>query len=544
MSVLFLTTFILYLNFPTQAFDYDSYNYALCVEKRPLYEYQIFNPHHLLPIRWIAYFYEGLKSIGYQGRALPVHQVFNSFFGALGVILLFSTAYFCTQKIIVALGASIILASCYQYWYISTFGGFYVLVAFSLLLLYKVVCTDIVNSQPILGSRWISFATGPTKTILSKDILKRYFWFAIIGFLQALTILVHQTNVLASFFVGTSLFFRKDPWDQRIIGIIIAIFFSILTIVPPYFYVGYSKQEKRNPKSFSRWFTTYAHVQKWGVWRPTNITDASKEVFYVWFGPLSRSGPQLSLKDATVQKHFLKYLGLALLLYPIIAGFGFFFRYGVFWLLSWIWLLPFAIFFTAWEPGTGAFWASTLPPTVLLICLSISDISDKFYKLPYRKPLQYLISVSWLCLSVYFAWINWQTNIFPESHGGKTIPTAESQAIMNITRQGDAILFMGRSIDEQRIEAEFPNLHFISFYDELAWAFGSQQKAQNKISNQIQQFKKQGHRIFINNGIIQGSRWNLIMMDFPNVSNELLKNFLSNYQSKQLKDTNVFQEIQ
>lgn len=334
-ALLFLLTLALYLSTLTEVHTFDALSYVLDVDRKPWQE--LFHPHHLAYGPLGALVRRLAHALGWVGSAKTPLQVTNALAGALGVALFFALVRAVTRRGALALGAALLLAGSYAYWYYAVEVEVYTIAA-----LFLVLCLGLMVRLLRHPSRW---------------------GWAGLGAAQGVAVLFHQTNALLCLPVAVVLLCSAAPQAPRAerrtaAGMIRSLLWYAaplgLIVGGSYLAVGFGVSGFRSWDELLAWMTGYARTGWWGG----PITGAK------W----ADLGAGLADTLAQPGGALLGLLLLGLLLFSARRLFAARRRLT---LVLLTWLLIYGAFFLWWEPDNIEFWIASLPPALLLLAIAL-----------------------------------------------------------------------------------------------------------------------------------------------------------------------------
>lgn len=335
----------------------------------------IFSPYHLV-YGWFAWSaYSVAPIFGYNGGPLVPVQLLDAFTGAFGIALLWVLLRKVAPGRIVAAAGCGILAFSYGYWWYSVEVEVYVL-----------------SAMLLIASLFVAYraAMRPSWKI-----------FALLGGTNGLAVLAHNTNVLFGTVALATLLFAWQALPTRdVVRCALAYAgVSAISIIPPYV-VAILIVGLRTPREAYDWLTGYAQNGKWGIWESSNVLEAIVGIgralvgghfafslgFIQDFTNSYFAGKRLNEEMFLVRDSSTVLAILLLALVAIVA-----IALSIF-LISWLrhprlsrsvrvlavlclsWFIPYALFFTWWEPYNIEFWVAPWVPLAILIALPFSTV--------------------------------------------------------------------------------------------------------------------------------------------------------------------------
>jgi len=517
--LIFFFSFIFYVNHLTTRFEYDSIEYALQLEEGKLVD--IFHPHHLLYnyFKWLIY--NLLKNNGFIGRSLLVSQVFNAFFGALGISFLFLTVIFITKDFFVSLLSSIFLCFCYGYWYCSVFGGVRVMGVSFLILTFGLLVYSIFNEE--------------------RSFLKNIFLFVLISIFHSLAIFSHQTNAMFIIVVITGLFFKRDTFFKKIIYLVLYSVVLFIIVAGLYCYIGITVYHLRSIDKFYLWLTSYTRVETWGKLTTESLPLTANGIKTVFIGSLYKNdvffGPIKNKDIVNIFIYSLWFIGI----YFVLFSYKILKKYLVVVLMCLIWLLFYVLFFIWWEPGNFEFWISSLPPFIILISLSVSDLLNKwkfFYlKVIWKAIWGFIFSV----LVFLFLCYNFFGSILPHCDVKKSRYFNIIDNLKHISKsKDDLIIVMGKDALDRNI-LYFAPRDYISIYKSFVMFKGDESATYNYIEAKVKDKIIKNKEVFIFKDVLKLKDFEIIKQRYPNLNESSLLDFIKDkFELTPLSDENGF----
>lgn len=320
---------------------------------------------------WAAYHCALL--LGYGGGPLLPVQITNVFIGALGAALVWFLLRTVTRDFIVASAGCGILAFSYGYWWYSVEVEVYMLsVAF-------LICSLLIAHRAALRPKAGSFAA--------------------LGATTGLAVLAHVTNVLFGAVAMVAVLYAARALPPRRLANCAAAYAGVVAgvVLPAYVLairvIGFS-----SPDEVLEWQTDYAQNDAWGGWGisalPKAVIGAGRSLtgghFALSLDPARdlayRVLPTQSLREEVFLVRDLGPASAVLLLLLVVAVLLMLAVLAAGWLrrpdlngsarvlavLCLSWLVPYAVFFTWWEPDNVEFWIAAWVPLAILLALPLS----------------------------------------------------------------------------------------------------------------------------------------------------------------------------
>lgn len=141
-TVLSLALLALYLAFPTKVYYWDGIAFAQAIEDAPEVNIALAHPNHLLYNFVGYYFYQLLRTVGADLRAVTALQILNSILSAASAALLFVILRDTLRSIYLSLCLALLFALSATWWKFSTDANAYIPSVFFLLLSFYLVLPD------------------------------------------------------------------------------------------------------------------------------------------------------------------------------------------------------------------------------------------------------------------------------------------------------------------------------------------------------------------------------------------------------------------
>lgn len=330
--VVFLVTLGVYLATRTHVHTFDALSYVLDVDRKPWQE--VFHPHHLAYGLLGATLRGMLLAMGWQGSVMVPLQMVNALAGALGIALFFDLVRGVTRRVDLAFCAALLLGGSYAYWYYAVEIEVYTIAAVFLVLCLRLMIR--LLKQPSLR-----------------------LW-AVLGSVQAMAVLFHQTNVLLCVPIGCLLVYTAmnadgNPWPRFWRHSVAYALPLVVLAGGAYLLVGVGISRFYSWSELSGWMLSYAHTGWWGgAVTGESWSDLGMGLAHTLAYP---GGALLGLLLVGVLVLSLPRLWRA---YPMLSA-----------LLA-CWLLVYGGFFVWWEPDNVEFWIASMPPAVLLLVLALT----------------------------------------------------------------------------------------------------------------------------------------------------------------------------
>jgi hypothetical protein len=335
---------------------------------------KIFNPYHLA-YNWLGWsVYHVARACGFDGGPLGPVQVMNALLGAAGVGVLWVLMRAAVPGRLAACAACGMVAFSFGYWGYAEDAELYTLNAFLLILLFAAAYRA---------------ATAPT-------------WrnFALMGAANGAAVLGHNT---AALWVVVALVVlaraRSDMRSGELVRCAAAYGAGVVAIVAPAYALAIPAVGLYAPREYFDWLTGYAQSGDYGRWRastPMRALLGSGRAFIGGHFALSLEPIHRFIQNHFAEKSLRKefylvrdvgrvkaYLLLtlsgvvAIMLAALAAGW---LRRPALgreaWALALVsiaWLLPYALFFSWWEPENVKFWISSWIPVCVLLALPLSS---------------------------------------------------------------------------------------------------------------------------------------------------------------------------
>jgi hypothetical protein len=333
----------------------------------------ISHPYHLAFgwYGWLAY--QLSLAFGYSGGPLLPVQVLGAFTGALGIATLWVLLRTAAPGRVAAVAGCGLLAFSYGYWWYSVEVEVYIL---STVLL---ICSLLLAYHAAINPSWKSFA--------------------LLGATHGLAVLAHNTNVLFTTVVVAALLFASRSLPLRgVMRCALAYAGAGISVVVLAYMLAIAASGLKTPEGVYEWLTHAAQSDRHGTWEASSAPkavigsgralvgghfafslDPVREAVVGEFSGKSLREELFLVRDypeALVLLLFVLLAVLALaLLQPVLGWLRRPTLDGRAILLATLciaWLVPYAVFFTWWEPHNIEFWIAPWVPLAILFALVFS----------------------------------------------------------------------------------------------------------------------------------------------------------------------------
>ena len=369
----------------------------------------IFHPHHLLHVPLAILWLKFLRFFSPNADALTLVTYLSTFFGSLTLCVFYSIMRWrLNLSKAVSAVATMLPGFSFAFWFYSSAVEIYMIPMFFLLLILYVLTNENISARTFL---WV-------------------------GFLHAVAMLIHQSNILfLPIVIGAAYIYRKNENLSFLKNLVFYAVTVIPLVVIPYFLVMIIALELGSPGEMIAWLTTYGHESSYwmapslrsipmalrgflrsivgahfiSALNPVELSD-SKSTVSSWQIPYAFLVRGI---DPVISKMFIAYT--AIFFGTIIAKFGFHFRKiketmkfkKEMLTLSVIWFCSYALFFMFWVPTNPDYW---IPQSICgwLIFMIIGT--------PFKREIHKLgiLSFSWLCfIAVFLFTLNFFGSINP-----------------------------------------------------------------------------------------------------------------------------------
>jgi MFS family permease len=352
---------VLYLATRTSYNTFDAVSYANQIAHlypRTGDPHWLFHPHHLLFNATGYALWRLAKLFGYVGGPLVVFEDYNAIVAALGVALFYVTLRHMMQRsnwlpVIASTG----LALSFGYWICATDGRVNATSTTLLLASFAVLCITFERT--------------------------RYRHAIAAGLLAGLAVLYHESAGLFLIVgvTGIALMSTRAP-RLRLAVAFAASWFAVVAI--GYLIVGGVVLRLHSPTAFHSWSTEYAEL---GWWWNFNIAhnlrlDAYALRHAAFVEPPGKRGTiHLAADTPTglLALYFTTLFGWFVAVYYFFAALPLLWRthYRPILMMSVVWIVLYAAFFTIWSPGYFVFWVPTLIPISLVLALTMAHYRSR-----------------------------------------------------------------------------------------------------------------------------------------------------------------------
>ncbi|OGF50121.1 MAG: hypothetical protein A2231_08380 [Candidatus Firestonebacteria bacterium RIFOXYA2_FULL_40_8] len=501
--LLFIGIALFYINFRLADYAHDSIVYSMTIEKKIMYA--VYHAHHLYYNIYKMLLLDVLKTFGYTGGALLLSQIYNSILGAAGIGFLFLTVYYITKDYVTSLLSGLFVASCFGYWYDSTFAGVRMGVVFLIPLFLMLVLYMRNEKVPV----W-------------KDLLL----VAGMGILHGFVVLLHQTHAMFGIVVLAAFLLKKETWPKK------AMFFSIyctvflLIVAGMYYHVAYHKFYIRSMPEFKKWFISYATLGYWGFFNNHSVSTALWGIRKMITGELPDGAKLLfGVKNIVIIKTLL-YIPAFFTVYLLAFSFRVFKKYWKELTLSFVWLILYCIFFTWWEPGNFEFWIYPLPAAVFIMAIAISDFLDLWkkekIKLIWKTFFAATVSAGILVLFLY----NLQGSILPMSNKENIYAYHILEEAKRLSDSENDLFFVSEDNIPHNLDyyLKKKNTTPLSSFEK---AKGNEDQAYRIMDESIKKTLESGNKVFLMSTIANETEIKNIWIACPSASKERFYSFFT-----------------
>ena len=346
----------------------------------------LFHPHHLLFNATGYVLWTISRALGYHGGPLVVIETFNALVGALGIALFYVTLRRLMQRsnwlpVIVASG----LGLSFGFWICATDARVNAASTTLLIASFAVLCTN------------FEFA--------------RLRHAAAAGLLAGLALLYHESSGLF-LFVGLSALAVMPSRAPRLrLAATFVVAWGVVVAIG-YLIVGGLVLRLHSPTAFHSWSSEYSELGWWWNFHIAhNIRLDGYALRHAAFvePPGKRGTFHLAADTPTglLALYFATLVGWAVGIYYFVAALPLLWRthYRPILIMSVVWVLLYAAFFTVWSPGYFVFWVPVLVPVSLILALTMAH---------YRSGRGGVV-VNWLVAAwiAMFATVNVMSSIGP-----------------------------------------------------------------------------------------------------------------------------------
>jgi hypothetical protein len=443
----------------------------------------MFHPHHLLFNAFGYFCYWMALGLGYTGSSLSVMQVVNSFLGAVGIAIFYSTL----QRIFprdgkIALLMTPALGGSFGYWICATDGR--VNMPSLVLLLaafYVLVC---LLDQP---NRRLA---------------------AMVGVFAGAAVLFHESAGLFLLVGLVGVLAARKEADRKTHALALPVVYltaSATIVALPYLFIGYCLIGLHSPVAFKHWANSYAELGWWWNFNiPYGLHQNLYAVRHALFVEPSGSGTiHLSPTVPTWLSalYWTALIGWVVAALFILLSIPRLFRSGRSALVAvcLIWAVLYAAFFTIWSPGYFVFWSPSLVPLAVLLALSIHGLPRRR-----ERPASAIFAV-WIALCVA---INWFCSIRPNMAATASPFQRIALDLRAHTSPGDLIMVMGAGNDAQ-CEVDVPYFaerNLLSLHSTLTEAHEDVPLAVQRGQAQIAHTLGLGHQVYALDEVLNGAQ--------------------------------------
>ncbi|MCE5200325.1 MAG: hypothetical protein ABFD54_07100 [Armatimonadota bacterium] len=491
--------FAVYISTLTSAYTYDSIAYATQIREyvamsKPGW---LFHPHHLLYNPLGYYSWKLLSWFGLSVDPLKSLQYMNALFGALGVVLIYEilrrgglcVSRTCTTEkgtgVFPALTAALIMSTAYGYWTCATDGR--------------------VNIPALIG---VMLVAGLGWGMLSLPSIKQAIALAAV---TILAVLLHQSNGLLVFAGLGSVLISDASWRQRLQLSLIYISVFILGIAGAYLGVGVFIKGARSISELQAWMLAYAHDGRWWSFNiQENLQQDLHALTRVFITTESPWGAKLSFVILAALIGVLAYVALR-----------FVYRYrginhssqksAILAIIA----VPYAAFFTIWNPGYFVFWLPTGLALVMWFAMAVSEMRPRWnYALS-------IIGLLWVAaaLTINVPMISYRI------HRAHNPNLTICDALKKHTHAGDMVLITGTYLQPTAtmsyLEVYMPYFTRVSVKNTLGeckYWHGNIRQTVYSLRGVIQNRINNGHQVFILKEFLSVDTWNKLQQRYSNAN--------------------------
>ncbi|BDI31408.1 hypothetical protein CCAX7_34590 [Capsulimonas corticalis] len=440
----------------------------------------LFHPHHLLFNATGYVLWRVSQAFGYIGGPLPVMEAWNATSGALGLVLYYLALRSLLQRsrwipLLIAAG----LGLSFGYWICATDARVNMPSTVLLLAAFWAACRLIQT-----GDKRLAALAGALSglAILYHESAGL---FLVVG--AAAALLAHQEDDLPA----------RAAWKHRWTLAAIYLVSSLALVLIVYAIVGIVALRFHSLGEFRRWSSEYAELGWW--WNFEILRNIRLDAYaFRRAAFVEPPGKQGTFHLSGAPTRLLAFYFTALLGW-FVAVYAFFVALPLLWrthirpllIVSLIWVIAYALFFTVWSPGYFVFWVPVLIPTGLLLALSLAH---------YRAGRTGL-AVNWI-LGVWialYAVVNFMASIGPHQNTQSSPFRRIAMDVRRHTAPGDLIVAAGAG-DAAQCEVDIPyfaDRDCISIHTMTTRARENAVRSRETIQAKIAQTLAAGNRVYV-----------------------------------------------
>jgi hypothetical protein len=396
-------------------------------------------------LKWLLF--NVLRSNGYGGRAILISQIFNCIAGALGVSFMFLTVRYFTKNLFTAVIASSVLCFSYGFWYCSTFGGVRVMGISFLILLFFILFYFSLNEE--------------------NKYYKNIIIIVLAGIVHCFVIFSHQTHAMFLPVVIAAIFLKKDKMINKLTYFLVYCLILTGVVAGLYYYIGVTVYHLKTKEGFYGWLTSLANAGVWGKLTSDSVSKAYSGFKVTLTGGLfAGKFPYADIRNIDI---------ISILYYALCAaciyGLSSFLRiakkhYKVI-IGCLLWLAIYIPFFIWWEPENFEFWIYPLPAFIILFSLPVSDLLNRWKKLPLKISWKIFWIIIIFVLTLMFICHNIFNIIVPHSDASKSIYQNMMKNINdNSNNSDDLVIITGTDALITHVKYFCPR-DYLSAYEEI-----------------------------------------------------------------------------
>ena len=379
---LFLASLVLYWLTRTSANTFDAVSYANQIAHlypRTRDAHWLFHPHHLLFNAFGYVLWRLARFAGFEGGSLAVLQSLDCVLGAAGVALYFLTLrHLLPRSRVLPLLMALGLALSFGYWICATDGRVNMPSIFLMLAAFSVL------------TRFMTVPRLPLAVLT--------------GLLAGAAVLFHES---AGLFVVVGLAGVLLAPAERMQRIRLALAYTAawaLTAALPYLIVGVFVLHLHSPSAFHAWTSEYSELGWWWDFRIIHNLSSDFTAFrHASFADIPAAHAHLlpiALSGLSALGWLTAAAAITVTLPQLLRS-----PYRSLVIVSALWTLVYAAFFTVWSPGYFVFWVPVLIPTSLLLAVTLSR-----YQARRRARVANWLLGGW---TIAYAALNLQISVLP-----------------------------------------------------------------------------------------------------------------------------------
>ena len=431
--IVFVAILVIYLSFPTRNYFFDGIDFAHTIESAARVGTSLIHPNHLI-YNLVGYiFYELLRLIGLDLRAVAALQIMDSILGVLSSYVLFLILRSSLHSVYVSLGLTLLFSFSATWWKFATDADAYIASVLFLLISFYLILPELQASP----ERQVRPGIGKVRPFLvafTFSVAMCFHQLAVIFFPVIVLGLLLQTNTLS--------------WKEKVFKVVQFGAMAFILTAGAYYFCFHQVTGAFNPISFLHWTTSFSPDGGFSFDLFSALTYTLRGHARLFFGGRFNLLNGL-MNPLVVGLMFVLTVTICLLIYAFLKNFRKPTfqnpesvppdqRRGSLVLLSLVWSGVYLVFLFFWMPQHTFYRLFYLPALILLVGLVIAPRSADSRPRKFRLPL--IVAV--------MAISNFLFLIFPYSHEQKFPPLAFALEMNKTWPPGTVIYYALENSDE------------------------------------------------------------------------------------------------